>query len=457
MNKSIPQATHDDKHISKSIKFFLNRFHISSALKASNAYKKKGTPVIEIFQYLFLLIFSNRSMYMNLITGRNTPDFAKDTVYRFMKMIQINWIRFTTILSSRIIKEAILPLNSHDRVNVLIIDDSMFERNRSKKVEMLAKTFDHAKHKYCFGFRMLTLGWSDGSTFLPVNSVLLSSENKKNRINEAEDVDKRTVGYRRRKLAMDKGTHAMLELLHAAKKSAISAKYVLFDSWFSSPSTLHAVKETSFDIIGMVKKTPKMFFRYHGEDMSLISIYNKNKKRRGRSRYLLSVMVEVVKDGKSIPAKVVYVRNRNKRKEYLCLISTDVNLEEDEIIRIYGKRWDIEVFFKVYKSYLNLSKECNSLSYDAMTAHTAVVFTRYMLLSLENRESNDNRSLGELFLYFSDEMSDITWIQAFQMMLQMFRTMLLNNTELSDEKINELVDVFMNTLPALLKTQLQAA
>ena len=38
-------------------------------------------------------------MYMNLITGRNTPDFAKDTMYRFMKMVQINWICFTTILS----------------------------------------------------------------------------------------------------------------------------------------------------------------------------------------------------------------------------------------------------------------------------------------------------------------------------------------------------------------------
>ena len=128
-----------------------------------------------------------------------------------------------------------------------------------------------------------------------------------------------------------------------------------------------------------------------------------------------------------------------------------------QAIRIYGKRWDIEAFFKVCKSYLNLSKECNSLSYDAMTAHTAVVFTRHMMLSLESRESKDNRSLGELFLYFSDEMSDITWIQAFQMLLQMFRTMLLDNTELSDEKITELVDTFMNTLPVMLKTQLQAA
>ena len=457
MNKSITQATQNDKQISKSIKKFFTRFHVSSALKASNAYKKKGTPVTEIFQYLFLLIFSNRSMYMNLITGRNTPDFAKDTVYRFMKMIQINWIRFTTILASRIISDAVLPLDSEERVNVLIIDDSMFERNRSKKVELLAKVFDHAKHKYRFGFRMLTLGWSDGSTFLPVNSILLSSENKRNRINEAVVVDKRTVGYRRRRLSMEKGTHAMLELLMAAKNAAIPAQYVLFDSWFSSPSTLHAVKAVGYDVIGMVKKTPKMFFRYNGEDMSLISIYNKNRKRRGKSKYLLSVIVDVVKDNEIIPAKVVYVRNRNKRKEYLCLISTDVNLDEDEIIRIYGKRWEIEVFFKVCKSYLSLSKECNSLSYDAMTAHTAVVFTRYMMLSLENRESNDNRSLGELFLYFSDEMSDITWIQAFQMMLQMFRTILADYCELSDEKINELVGAFMNAIPALLKTQLQAA
>jgi hypothetical protein len=43
----------------------------------------------------------------NVVNG-----FAKDTVYRFMKMVQINWMRFTTILASRIISNAILPLDS---------------------------------------------------------------------------------------------------------------------------------------------------------------------------------------------------------------------------------------------------------------------------------------------------------------------------------------------------------
>ena len=76
---------------------------------------------------------------------------------------------------------------------------------------------------------------------------------QKNRINEAAEVDKRTVGYKRRKVSMEKGTHAMLALLETAKKAAILAKYVLFYRCFSSSSTLHAVKLMDFDVIGMVK------------------------------------------------------------------------------------------------------------------------------------------------------------------------------------------------------------
>ena len=41
-------------------------------------------------------------------------------------------------------------------------------------------------------------------------------------------------------------------------------------------------------------------------------------------------------------------------------ICTDTVLSEEGIIRIYGKLWDIEVFFKACKSYLHLVKECRS-------------------------------------------------------------------------------------------------
>jgi len=455
MNKSITQDIQNENQVSATIERFFKRFRIASVLKSANAYKTKGFAAAGIFQYLFLLVFSNRSMYMNMMTGKNIPKFAKDTAYRFMKMSHINWIRFTTLLASIIIKEAVEPLTSEERMNVLIIDDSLVERNRSKKVELLTKIYDHSKKSYHRGFRMLTLGWSDGNTFLPVNSILLSSENEKSRINEAITMDKRTLGYKRRKLSMTKGTVAMLDLLEAAKADKIPAKHVLFDSWFSYPSTLHAVKKIGYDVIGMIKKTSKMHFRYDGENMSLVDIYKKNKKRRGRSRYLLSVEIEVIKDGEIIPAKVVYVRNKNKRNDYLCLISTDISLTEDEIIKQYGKRWDIEVFFKVCKSYLRLGKECNALSFDAMTAHTAVIFTRYMMLSIENRESADKRSLGELYLLCSDELSDMTFFQAFQLLLQLFKEVVSENCGLTEEKINELMDNFINVIPSVFKNRLQ--
>ena len=53
------------------------------------------------------------------------------------------------------------------------------------------------------------------------------------------------------------------------------------------------------------------------------------------------------KAGERIPAKLVFVRNKSKRKDWLVLVSTDTAISEEEIIRIYGKRWDIEVFFQI--------------------------------------------------------------------------------------------------------------
>lgn len=91
-----------------------------------------------------------------------------------------------------------------------------------------------------------------------------------------------------------------------------------------------------------------------------------------------------------------------------------MNLSEEEIIRIYGKRWDIEVFFKTCKSCLKLSTEYHGLSYDALTAHVAIVFTRYMLMSAAKRDDENERTLAELFYWMIDEVADITFSKSLQ-------------------------------------------
>ena len=83
---------------------------------------------------------------------------------------------------------------------------------------------------------MLTLGWSDGVTFLTVNSCLLSSEKESSRINEGWDVDSNYNGAKARKSATKKATEVIPKLISDAIKAGIQANYVLFDSWLSSPN-----------------------------------------------------------------------------------------------------------------------------------------------------------------------------------------------------------------------------
>ena len=446
--KSIAQNNHQDKVLANSIYRFFKEYHLSALLKSVNAYKSKGIPAFAVFTVLFGAIFTQRSLYMGMLVNPSAYNLGKDTLYRFLNAAQINWLRFTSLLSARIASKTIEPLTDEQRVNVLIVDDSMFSRGRSKKVELLAKVFDHAKGVYDLGFRLLTVCWSDGNTVLPVNSCLLSTANAKNRLNEATKMDRRTLGFKRRALAQTKAPEVMLHLLTAAKNAGIHAKHVLFDTWFCSPASLLSVKKIGYDVIAMAKKTSKVKYLYNGENLSAPEIYKRNRKRRGRSKYLLSVEVMVDKDGyESIPARLVYVRNRNKKSEYLVLVTTDMELDEKEMIRLYGKRWGIEVFFKFCKSYLKLGKECQGLSYDAMTAHVAIVFSRYMMLSVENRLCVDEHSIGELFYFCTDEMADITWQEGFQKLMQILEEVLTKNLDLSEKEVQSILDVFLANLP----------
>ena len=245
---------------------------------------------------------------------------------------------------------------------------------------------------------MLTLSWSDGNTLIPIDSCLLASTKDTNIIDPVKTFDNRTVAGKRRKLAQTKAPEAMMTLLDTALSAGMKADYVLFDSWFSNPAQVTDIHSKGMDVLAMIKKSSRIKYSYCGEQLNTKEIYSRNKKRRGRSKYLLSVDVMVGKEN-PIPAKIVCVRNKANRKDWLAFICTDTTLSKEEIIRIYGKRWQIEVFFKTCKSMLNLVGECHCLSYDALTAHVAIVFTRYMLLAMEQRQNEDQRTLGELFFF----------------------------------------------------------
>lgn len=417
---------------------------------------KSGVQCLVILKYLFMLIFSGKSFFYTMKTDK-APDFCKNVVYRFLNSLNYNWHKFLFLLASTVIKERIEDLTSEDRVNVFIVDDSLFERARSKFVELLARVKDHTDGKFKKGFRMLTLGWSDGNTFCPLSFAHLSSDDKKNcYCEQIENIDKRTVGYKNRHNATQKATDMMLQMLRQALSYVDSAKYVLFDSWFCFPGILIKIREMGLHTIAMMKPMKTLLYSYHGKRLDLKGLYAAVRKKRGKARILASVIVGLGKDcnGNEVLGKVVFVRDKNKKGKWLALISTDTTLIGEEIIRIYGKRWDIEVFFKMCKSYLKLQKEYQGRSYDCMVAHTAIVFSRYIMLALESRNNKDLRTWGDLFYVCCDELHDIKFIEALQLIINLLKSLFVEKLSLTKQQIDELLEHFIVSLPAFFKDKL---
>ena len=391
---SMTQNHFDENNLIDCVWRFFSRHRVGRLLARCNGMKEKGVSHVSLLRYKLSNIFVGRSMYMQQRTSSFKEDFSKGTFYRFLNSVKTNWIRFTSLLAADIVNNDLKKLTDDKRKNVFIIDDSLFNRTTCKKTEMGSKVFDHTDMHFKKGFRMLTLSWSDGNTLIPVNSCLLASAKDTNIIGPVKHFDNRTLASKRRKLAQTKAPEAMMTLLDTALSAGLKADYVLFDSWFSNPAQITAIHSKGKDVIAMIKKSSRIKY------------------------------------------------------------SQDTTLSKEEIIRIYGKRWQIELFFKTCKSTLNLIGECHSLSYDALTAHVAIVLTRYMLIAMEQHQNEDQRTLGELFFFLVDEMADITFSRSLDILMGALMASIQVILKLSDEQLTVFTADFEARLSEYLRNAL---
>lgn len=188
------------------------------------------------------------------------------------------------------------------------------------------------------------------------------------------------------------------------------------DSWFTHARLLQEVIHRGLHAIGMVKNDNKRYL-VNRQRLCLKSLYKVAPPVEGKSRNILRFIRTELTPG--IPVNVMFVRHRSKKKEWIAILSTDLTLTATDIIRIYKMRWDIEVFFKCTKSLLRLQKEFQGRSYDLFVSHTTIVFTRYIVLAWQHRQSTDQRTLGGLFHLLCDEVGAIDWTIALQQLLEM--------------------------------------
>ena len=440
---------------------FLRKYQVSVILKQCNGYKQKGFPVIQLFAYLVTLMFQPLSTYMSMRVGAYKEPFSKNTIRRFCNNTSINWHKFLRILSQKLVVEFMRPATSDAREEFFGIDDTPFQKS-GKKTELVSRFFNHVSMKYELGYRILTLLWTDGYSNVPVDFVPLSSGNEKLIVSKAKQYDGRTLAGKIRKQACMKAPELILTMLSQAVAAGHTATYVLFDSWIGTAKGIMDIKNhLRMDVIAMVKKSGKVYYEYDGVQHDVKEIFSLCKKRRGCSKYLLSVDVNLLqkKYGKILermPAKLVYVRNKANKKDWIAIICTDTTLSEEEIIRRYGYRWNIEVYFKTCKQYLKYTKECQSTSFDSLTAHLAIANVRYMMLSVFQRANTDHRSLGEIFCLYVQEVVEITFDHSMKLIMIALLSTVKEFFALTNAQMAGFVQQFINNLPDYLQAPLEA-
>lgn len=442
----VPHKESEKQILPKEAEAAFKELKVLQHLRKADFKKISGFTCSYLFQIVFALVFYHKNWFQLLESGRGESFPGKDAIYRFLNHSKYAWRRFLLFFSAFVVQK-VRRLTSSERVHVLMVDDSMYSRNRSKWVELLARCWDHAANCSYKGFRMLTLGWSDGHTFIPIDFALLSSI--KSRINDiSEKVDKRTSGYKRRLEALRPAPELIPEMIDRALDAGIQASYLLMDSWFTHASLIQEILKRGLHVIGMVKASKKLY-HFGNRLLSLQELYYKaTPVVSGKKNILRSIRVELVP---GIPVIIVFVRHRSKKNAWIAILSTDCSLTVEQIIQTYAMRWNIEVFFKCIKSFLRLQNEFQGRSYDLLISHTTIVFTRYIVLAWQHRQNTDPRTFGWYFFIMCDEVSELDWATALRQLVSLIDDISQQTSEHIAKLIQNQLSQWMAHLPKYIR------
>lgn len=393
-------------------------FKLSGIFNILSCCKTKGISVKDIFKTLFLLPFIEVSNIHNLYLCGFSKDIKckKDAFYEFLNSSKIDWRRILMLFAKqflRIVDKKSVDTCQKGLHKVLIIDDTTSPKS-GKTIEFIGKVFDHTKHAYNLGLKVLMLGFWDGKSFIPLD-FSIHNESGKNGLRglKSKEIAKQFTKTRLStdptmarisEITMSK-IDVALDMIKRAVSKGFIPKYVLADSWFITEDFIKSILNISkkrsekINVIGMMKTN--RIITSGGKKYKASSIWQVKSKQIVHCRSLKCQYIKVIMTYKDIEMIGYFVR-MNRHQDWTLLVTTDIKLNFISAMKIYQIRWSIEVFFKDVKQNLNFGK-CQSTDFDAHIATMSLCLMNYTMLTLIKR-FNDCESLGIMFKSFKDKL-----------------------------------------------------
>lgn len=282
---------------------------------------------------------------------------------------------------------------------MLILDDTV-EGKTGKQIEGSREALWSNKEKRTIkGINVVSLNYSDGLSNIMLDFAICMGRYAKVEIAAfTQTLDTRSTAYKRRLEIMQGKSQIAIDMVNRAVVSGIQADYLLVDSWYSKPVFIKKMNDLGLKIITRIANNNKIW-NFMDKEKSLDSIYAKHKKlkvqqngsygKKIKFKYF-SVIVEHKNAGK---LKVVFIKTKDK---LIPIVSTDLDISDDEIIEIYKRRWDIEQGYKELRQHFGFGQEENRI-YEALIARITLSFFTYNIVSYINRMSNEPKTIGGLF------------------------------------------------------------
>ena len=419
----ISEKFNNSDSLSSTFSNVFKEFKVTNISKELLQSKSKGIDAVNLFRTLFILPFIGiLNVRGLLLSGYSREVIAKkDAFYTLMNNPVINWRKIVLLFAKqfiRITKQKSIDNEDKNQIPaMLIIDDTELEKS-GKKIELIGKVFDHCTHTYSLGMKVLTLGFWDGKSILPIDFSIHNEPGKKqNRGLKPKELksqfskqrDENSSGFLRISEVSESKIEMAINMIKAAIKNGFIPQYVLADSWFIADDFIKEIRDikkkcaNKIQVIGLMKTN--RIISVNGKNIKAALIPEIKQKLIQKNRRLKCSYIPIIVDYKGTELKVFFVK-MNGQNSWKMLISTDKSLTFTIAMKYYQIRWSIEVFFKDAKQNLHLGK-CQSTDFDAHIASISICFMNYMLLALAKRfESYE--TLGLAFKAIKDDILEDT-------------------------------------------------
>ena len=375
----------------------LQLLNIKSILKSANFVKKREgvAPYLVVLHFVYMLVMNKK---IATFIHQSNESFKKDTYYRLLQNSSYNWRKLLSLTTHKILK-LLHKVQDATSIKVFIVDDTV-EGKTGKYVEGSRDGLWSNKEKRTIrGINSVSLNYSDGYSNFMLDFAISMGNHARIKLEEfTQELDRKTTAYKRRVEIMDGKSQIAIDMVKRAIKSGIYADYLLVDSWYSKPIFIKEMNDMGLKVISRIANNNKIW-NFTGKEKTLNAIYEKSKKvtsekmgKYGKKIQFtyFSVVVEHKNAGK---IKIVFLKTSDN---LIPIASTDLEINDEAIIEIYKRRWDIEQGYKELREHFGFGKEENRI-YEALIARMTLSFFAYNIVSYINRISHEPKTIGGLF------------------------------------------------------------